>query len=263
LTAVGPGSAWAIAPGGREPGFGAPSVSATFGPSGEGLLTAHGFAETTPPTWTPTWQACNAAGEACQAFGEGEEIEARGAPAGVRFKALGEGGAFAFSPLWNGPLALRAPPRVRGAVRADELLRPVAAVWSGGWATDIAETGLSACPTPAGGGCVVLAESREGNCQGASVIDPDFAGWYLRMASSVIIPDTAFAETGRGTGYREGGAWRPGPTTAVAALGRIAPARRRRTSSCGPPPLVPGLPPREALDVVHAEIATDGLAIVQ
>lgn len=149
LMAFGPGSAFAEAPPPTDAlSLLPPSVSATLSAGGDGLMTAEGFTATTPPTWSPAWQKCNAAGEACQPFGLGEHMAVGGAPAGVRFKALGEGGASALSPVWNGPLAPRAPPRVRGAVRANVLVTPVPAVWSGGWTTDVAETELSACPTP-------------------------------------------------------------------------------------------------------------------
>ncbi len=71
------------------------SVSATFTPDGDGLMTADGFQATTPPTWTPSWERCNAVGEACRPFGAGEHVAVGGAPAGSRFKALGEAGAVA------------------------------------------------------------------------------------------------------------------------------------------------------------------------
>jgi hypothetical protein len=245
-----------------EAGVPRPTVSATFGPGGGGWLAAEGFEASSPPTWTPTWQECDAAGEACQPFGVGENIAVGGAPGGVRFKALGEDGSSALSPVWRGALNRLAPPRVRGALRANRLVTPVPAVWSGGWTTDIDETGLSACPTRTGDGCFILAESGHGNCAGASVIDPDFTGWYLRVASSVTTPDQQIAEPGHGAGYSTG-TWEAGPGSTVAVLGRIAPATGRRTSSCGPPPLVPGLPPHEALQVAYAEITTDGLAIVR
>ncbi len=238
-----------------------PFVSATLTPSGGGEVTAYGFGGTKPPTWTPAWQICNAAGEACGPYGLGDRIDVGGSPAGSRFKALGaDGTTFALSPVWNGALALRTGPRARGAVRANRLITPLPAVWNGGWADDGAETQLSACPTAGATGCITLAESRESPCAGAAAIDPDFTGWYLRVASGVYGPDNSFAVAGGADEHAEH-AWQTGPTSAVAVLGRVARATGRRTSSCGPT-LVPGLPPREALNVRYAEIETDGLAIV-
>jgi hypothetical protein len=125
------------------------------------------------------------------------------------------------------------------------------------------ETQLSACPTSSASGCITLTRrGYGGGCpNGGAILDPDFVGWYLRLASTVHGPQVAFASPAFSAPYGDVSS-SAGPATAVAVLKRIAPAAGRRTMNCGPPPLVPGLPPREALGVSSAEIATDGLAIV-
>ena len=150
-----------------------------------------------------------------------------------------------------------------GPVRANALVTPVPAVWEGGWTGDMGETQLSACPTISSSGCITLtSRGYGGGCpKGGAILDPDFVGWYLQLASSVYGPQVAFALPAFSSPYGEV-SWAAGPATAVAVLSRIASAAGRRTMNCGPPPLVPGLPPREALRVSSAEIATDGLAIV-
>jgi hypothetical protein len=100
-----------------------------------------------------------------------------------------------------------------------------------------------------------------------AVLDPDFVGWYLRVTSVVYGPDTEFAMPGKTTTfgpwpYSEP-VWQRGPTTAVSIVARIGSATGPRAASCGPPPLVQGLPPRVAVRVRFAHLDPDGTARVE
>ena len=61
-----------------------------------------------------------------------------------------------WSPVWHGNVQAVKPPSVSGAVRANALVRPIKAIWSGGWTGDFDRTNLAACTTPEGTGCTAL-----------------------------------------------------------------------------------------------------------
>ncbi len=245
---------------------GGASLQATLTEAGGGSLVANAAAN---PTRTWSWQICDAAGEACAPYASGQSIKVGTPPAGVTFKAIASDGPVGLSPVWNGPLHAAAPPSVAGAVRANELVTPMPAAWGGGWTGDYPRAQLSACPTTAGTGCITLTgNDYDSDCpNGGALLDPDFTGWYLQVASVVYGPNTVFAENVTSTRYglwpyaRD--AWQAGPTIAVAVVARIEPATGLRTTSCGPPPLVSGLPPQVAIGVHSAKLARDGTATVQ
>jgi hypothetical protein len=76
------------------------------------------------------------------------------------------------------------------------------------------------------------------------VIDPVFTGWYLRVADQLLGPGPFLVPLvlTLNSGYG-GPVWPAGPLTAVAVVGRIAPATGPRTSPCGPVALPPGANP--------------------
>jgi hypothetical protein len=242
-------------------------VSATLTEAGGGQLIANGASNAPEQTWT--WQLCNAAGEACTPFGSGREIETGAAPGGVTFRATSNTGLSALSPVWSGPLLPAAAPLVVGTLHANRLIGLARGGWAGGWAGDFERTQLSACPAADGVGCVALAGTNfgEGCPDRGTVIDPDFAGWYLRVASVVYGPNTSFALPGLTTLFGPwpygDSVWRAGPNTTVIVIARIGAATGPRSASCGPPALVPGLPPRVAVRVHSAWLEADGTATVQ
>ncbi|HLW96678.1 MAG TPA: hypothetical protein VKS25_14980, partial [Solirubrobacteraceae bacterium] len=61
-----------------------------------------------------------------------------------------------------------------------------------------------------------------------------FAGQYLRVADQTYGPGTAFADQAFGSPYGPS-VWPPGPTTAVAIVGRIGRSNGPSTASCAVP----------------------------
>lgn len=51
------------------------------------------------------------------------------------------------SPMWMGRLTARSRPRVAGVLRVGQHVRPVGAIWAGGWADDTSTLALVACRT--------------------------------------------------------------------------------------------------------------------
>jgi hypothetical protein len=237
-------------------------VSSYINEAGEGSLIANSTSN--PPGETWTWEICDGAGEACRPLGSGRSIRTGSPPAGTTFRAISNTGVSGLSPVWNGPLRVASPPTVAGTLQANQLVTPVAAVWEGGWVGDEGATQLSVCPSEADNDCTTLTDRHySSNCpSGSAVIDPAFAGLYLRVASEVYGPNMGFDLFAVTSPY--GGAiWAPRPTIAVAIAGRIPYIAGRRTTSCGPPPIVAGLPAQEALGVRAAWIEPDGLATVR
>jgi hypothetical protein len=221
-------------------------------------------AQMNPPSQTWSWSICDATGANCSPFAAGRQVEFGNEPANITFRATANDGPTALSPVWNGALTLLSAPSVTGPVEANSLVTPVPASWAGGWTGDESDfTQLAACATSDGRECTTLTD-REfgGECAGGgTVLDPIFAGWYLRVASFVTGPTPAFAEVGRTTPYGNK-AWQAGPSTAVAVVGRIARARRARTDQCGPPALDSHVSPREPMPVQSAVISASGEARV-
>lgn len=183
----------------------------------------------------PSWAACNPDRTSCRPFAAGGDVSTAGATPETVFWAGGEW----LSPLWRGTVAATGPPAVEGAVRANELVTPVPGQWRGGWADDRDAMQLAACATPAGGDCTTLTSAAyvRGCPQGATVLDPVFAGRYLRVADRRVAADATTGFEAALSPYGEE-AWPVGPITSAAVVGRIARAAAPRAIGCGPPPLV-------------------------
>lgn len=184
-----------------------------------------------------SWEACSPDLSSCRPFGRGWEISTAGVAAETVFRVSGAGKT-GLSPLWRGNLAVLAPPSVRGPLRANELVTPVPASWDGGWDGDFDQTQLSVCARPTGGPCIAITEPKNPNppCPDeAAVLDPAFAGRYLRIADRRFSLDTGFTYEGVFPFHRS--LWASDGQTAVAMLGRIAAANGPRTAGCGPGPL--------------------------
>jgi hypothetical protein len=223
--------------------------------------------QTNPPSETWSWSICDSTGANCLPFGSGRHIEFGAEPANITFHATANDGPTALSPVWNGALTLLSGPSVAGTVEANGLVAPIPASWAGGWTGDENHfTQLAACATSDGRECTTLTDREFGGecAHGGTVLDPIFTGWYLRVASFVTGPDPIFAGVGHSTPYGKK-AWRPEPgrAVAVAVVGRIAPARHRRTDRCGPPPLDPHMSPREPVPVKSAVVSASGVARVR
>ncbi|HEU5142923.1 MAG TPA: hypothetical protein VFU04_07185 [Solirubrobacterales bacterium] len=198
---------------------------------GSGLLFVNNGEES---TWS--WQACSSDLVTCRPFGQGREISTVGAEPSTVFRVSGAGKT-GRSPLWHGNLSVLSPPTVRGPLRANELVTPVPATWGGGWEGDFDQTQLSVCARPAGGPCSSITEPKnpEACPREAAVLDPAFAGGYLRIADRRFGPGAIFTLEAL---FPYGQAlWRSDGQTAVAFVGRIQPATGPRAARCGPPPL--------------------------
>jgi hypothetical protein len=183
---------------------------------------------------SPSWKVCRPDLTDCTPFASGN-LTTYGAPAGSVFWAGGE----LVTPLWKGNLRSVGPPAVQGKVRGNEVVTPVAGQWEGGWETDYDDLSLSICKTASDKRCFqVNHEEPRGRLCGpdeAMLIDPAFAGRYLRVVDHRYGKGTVFAGVGHPPYYPL--EIEPSATVAVAIVGRIAPAIGPPKMDCGPPPL--------------------------
>jgi hypothetical protein len=149
------------------------------------------------------------------------------------------GSASGLSPIWHGNLSVTAPPSIDGQIRANELVTPRLASWTGGWEGDFDQTQLAACATPVGERCVSITEPKyvDGCRDEATVIDPAFTGKYLRVADMRYGPGTLFTLEAAVSPYGHA-IWQADGRTAVAVVDRIRRADGPKSDRCGPPPLV-------------------------
>ena len=196
---------------------------------------------------SPTWESCRADLTACKPFATGN-FNTGDAPPETVFR--GSGGLI--TPLWKGTLRETAPPSVRGQIRGNEVVVPVAGDWTGGWASDYDALSLSICRTAAGEHCIEIDyESVRKPCgsEGTALIDPAFAGRYLRVVDRHYGSGTVFVGVGHSP-YYPIGEIQPEATVSMAVVDKIASATGPATINCGPPPLI------------DASIAVDGSAEV-
>ena len=184
-----------------------------------------------------SWQACKPNLTRCAPFAEGRDISTRGAPAGTVFRVEGNGDV-GMSPTWRGNLDVARPPSTRGRLRANQLVTPVAATWSGGWDGDIDRSQLAACETAKGHRCISITDPKyvRGCRRGGAVIDPAFTGYFLRVADRRLGPGTVFTADAVGSPYWRP-IWRRDGQTAVAIVGRIKRATGQPKAKCEPAPL--------------------------
>jgi hypothetical protein len=200
------------------------------------------------PDWS--WEACTSDLSTCQPFATGGDIGTGSASPHTVFR-VSKGSAFGLSPVWRGNLGVMTPPSVSGAIRANELVTPNSAIWSGGWDGDFDRTQLAACATPTGEACLSLTEPKyvRGCRQEGTVLDPAFTGKYLRIADSRYGPGTLFTLEAAVSPFGHA-IWKASGSTSVAMLGRIKQATGRRSAKCGPPPLT------------EASISAEGVATI-
>jgi hypothetical protein len=186
-----------------------------------------------------SWQACSPRLLSCAPFGHGREIGTAGAGPGTVFRASSSTGDAGLSPTWDGRVAELDPPSVSGLIRVDELVKPKLARWSGGWEGDFDQTQLSACATPTGKGCTSITDPKYvfGCKGGATVLEPQFAGDYLRVADHRYGAGTAFPAVATSSPYGHP-IWRGGRTTAVAIVGQVGPPRSAEKATCDSPLLI-------------------------
>jgi hypothetical protein len=185
----------------------------------------------------PSWKACRPDLSECTPFASGGEFDTTGAPPNTVFW----GGEDILTPIWKGTLRSTAPPSVQGTVRGNEVVTPVAGQWEGGWEDDYDSLAFSICKTAAGTGCLNInyEGQKEEACGpgGAVMIDPAFAGRYLRVTDRRYGAGTIFAGVGHPT-YYPSEKLVPTATTSVAIVGKIAPATGPPHIRCGPDPLI-------------------------
>jgi len=182
----------------------------------------------------PSWQVCRPGPTGCAPFTTGN-FATGNAPA----ESVFWGGGDLVTPVWKGNLREVTPPSVLGRVRGNEVVTPVAGTWEGGWEDDYDSLSLSICMTVSGDHCLqVNHEGPERSCgsDGATLIDPAFAGRYLRVVDRRYGSGTVFAGVGH-PAYYPIGKVEPEATVSVATVGRIAPATGAPSVDCGAPPL--------------------------
>jgi hypothetical protein len=191
------------------------------------------------PGGTWSWEACSPNLTACAPFGSGADIDTGAAAPETVFRVNGEGNT-GLSPVWHGILSVTKAPSVAGAIRANELVKPIPATWSGGWDGDFDQTQLAACTTPDGHDCLSITDPQyvAGCKEGATVLDPALTGRYLRIADRRDGPGTIFTLIAVVSPYGQE-IWASSGSVAVAMLGRIRPASGPRAAACGPPALTP------------------------
>jgi hypothetical protein len=218
-----------------------PAAAAAYTPGMQPLLNADGsgmlFA-TTGGTGPFTWEQCTVGQSICSVAGTGRDFSFANAPDGTVFRPAG-GSPAEVSPVWHGNLSIAAPPSISGKLRADELVIPVLAGWQGGWEGDFDQTQLAVCATPTGEGCTSISDHKyPGGCErGGAVLDPSFAGRYLRVADRKLGPGTVETLEADGSPYGHP-IWPAEGDTAVAVVGQIGRAVDGRKQRCGPKPLV-------------------------
>lgn len=218
-----------------------PAAATAFTPGMQELLNADGTGRlfaTSGGTGSFTWEGCTADQSVCSVAGTGRDFSFGNAPDGTVFRPAG-GSPAEVSPIWHGNLNLAAPPSIAGRLRANELVIPVPAGWQGGWEGDFDQTQLAACATPTGEGCTSISDHKyPAGCEhGGAVLDPSFAGKYLRVADRQLGPGTVETLEADGSPYGHP-IWPAEGDTAVAVVGRIGRAVDGRKQTCGPKPLV-------------------------
>lgn len=185
----------------------------------------------------PSWKACRPNLTECTPFATGSFDTGEAMPETV-FWAGGE----LLTPIWKGNVHPTSSPTVTGKIRANDVVRPVAGQWSGRWGDDYDQLTLAICRTATGQRCLTVNhEGPERACgsAGATLIDPAFTGWYLRVTDHRYGSGTVFAGVGHLPYFKDQEPV-PGPTVAVAMVGRIAAPSGAPEVKCGPPPLTSG-----------------------
>ncbi|CAB4917269.1 unannotated protein [freshwater metagenome] len=142
------------------------------------------------------WRVCDP--ECGPIVAEGPTFSPGPTAAGTTFEATTTGTDGAVSSVrsrpWGGQVAVVGPPTVTGEVRIGRVVTAAGGTWTGGWGDDRGVPALRACRTPAATDCRffgprdVLGSAR----QGASAIDPAFAGWYVGAYEQRHARETAF-----------------------------------------------------------------------
>ncbi|WP_121249961.1 hypothetical protein [Solirubrobacter pauli] len=142
-------------------------------PDGQPLLTVTGDVPSVMQWWTcPPSEACRALiapGTGSSAFRDIVQLAPGEAARGTFFEGTGYtsvGGSAGValveerSPMWMGRVGPRNHPRVTGSLRVGQRLRPVGALWSGGWADDGSTLALVACPASTRATCEYLVTAQ-------------------------------------------------------------------------------------------------------
>ena len=211
-----------------------------------GMIVGASAAPPVAETWS--WQACAPDGLECVPFASGEKVGTANARANTVFVVTPSGAPSQRSPIWHGNVAAGTPPSVSGQVRANTLVTPVDATWTGGWTGDRDHTEMAECRYANGTGCRAITGLGGPACaREAAVLDPAYTGRYLRIADQIYASDIPLEEGDPNSLTFLGFVWPSEPTTAVAVVGRIAPATAPRTARCGPAPLALGSEPSATL----------------
>lgn len=239
-----PGTSLAATP--SEPGL---EITHTLTADGWPSLAAN-YAYATSSV-TPTWARCGI--DSCDDAGTTNPIFLPGPSSEhERFQASGSiNGAptTAVSKEWLGQVTNLTPPALSGATAAGATVTATGGTWAGGWPDDFSLVQLRACPTPAGTGCVRVANGA------SAVVDAAYAGWYLGAMESRYGTEQAFAAIGY--------LYPPGKISSHAA------AEAGRTVALGPlsgpvtvSPKAETAPPQPALALRKAAVLRKGSLVL-
>lgn len=94
---------------------------------------------------------------------------------------------------WFSPPRPTRLPRLIGVPVIGATVEAVPGRWAGGAKSDFSWTGLRACPTRAGGACVLMADWREAGPTSpagrTAKVNPAYAGWYVGAIETRVAPD--------------------------------------------------------------------------
>lgn len=224
-----------------------PAMQVYLENNGSGGMIAGANSEA-PVAETWSWQECAPDGLECVPFASGEKVGTASARPNTVFVVTPSDAPPQRSPIWHGNVVVATPPSVSGQVRANTLVTPVDATWTGGWAGDRNHTALAECRYANGTGCRAITGLGGPACaHEAAVLDPAYTGRYLRVADQLYAPDIPLEEGNPNSLSFLGFVWPAEPTTSVAVVARIASATAPRTAHCGSAPLALGGEPSATL----------------
>ena len=236
---------------------GEPTVDHYVNADGTGALIAN------PGGHPVIWARCAPGVSACTPYDDGDGdpqlLSVADEPTGTAFAATQDGITVRSQP-WRGRLHATAPPRVQGEVRVGGFVRPLAAMWQGGWGREADWLQLQVCRTRAGAECiVVLDEIKFGRCRpgGGRLLPARYEGRWLRVTDARIDREQPFTQEG----YSAPEGVRPhrlgSPGIAGAVVGQVSPGRAP-AEDCGE---VDRLAPGPALRVSHVVLTRRRLSL--
>ena len=152
----------------------------------------------------PRWSICAPpSGSICVAGRTHDRaLEPGPRPAGTVFRATAryQGRTYSAQVRWHGRVTARSRPRLLGRPRVAASVKPIPAIWTGGWGTEFDQVGVEACRTKSARRCVTVSGGQLG-CPDHSraVIRNSLKGLYLFALDARSPADEACAGVGYGS----------------------------------------------------------------